>query len=312
MEKHGMRNLSETLQGIIVPLVTPFTAEGRVDEKSLRALVNHVLDGGVNGLFVMGTTGEFQYLSFEEQRSAIEIAVVEVGGRAIVLAGVTGKSVEETVRNATVIERLSTPPHALVVAPLFYHSNHKLLEHMKRLSDISNLPIILYNNLGIVTRNWRQKNIIPDLVEEMASIPNIVGIKDSSGNPDYFARLLKCRSDGFHIFQGDESSILPSLKKGAVGAVPSLGNILPWLCTGLYDAFIQDEKKAAKNYQTTIHRIDALYPNTVSIPAILKLFLARKGVIADPMSYIAFKDNKDRIMSLIESATGEVGQKECV
>ncbi len=117
-ESWRMTDLSQKLHGIIVPLVTPLKADGRVDEKSLRNLANHVVDGGVNGIFVMGTTGEFQYLPFEQQRLAIGTVADEVGDRTLVVAGVTGKSVEETIRNVTVISSLSKTPDALVVAPL--------------------------------------------------------------------------------------------------------------------------------------------------------------------------------------------------
>jgi 4-hydroxy-tetrahydrodipicolinate synthase len=308
-ESWRMTDLSQKLHGIIVPLVTPFTADGRVDEKSLRALANHVVDGGVNGIFVMGTTGEFQYLPFEQQQLAIGTAADEVGDRTLVVAGVTGKSVEETIRSVTVIGGLPTPPDALVVAPLCYHSNRNLPQHMERLSSLSNLPVLLYNNLGIVTRRWKHKNLLPELVGRMASLSNIVGIKDSSGNPDYFAKVFKYKSPAFHVFQGEETLILPALQLGAAGAVPSMGNILPGLCAGLYDAYTKENTKQAEVFQRWINRINAIYPDGSSIPLILKLYLRRKGIIANPMSNASFKGDTERVLFLLESKIGELERK---
>ena len=296
-----MTELNQKLHGIIVPLVTPFLADGQVDEKSLRSLANYVVDGGVNGVFVMGTTGEFQYMSFEQQRLAIRTVADEVGDRSLVVAGVTGESVEETIRNVIVIGSLPTPPHALVVAPLCYHSNRNPPQHMQRLSALSRLPVLLYNNLGIVTRRWKHKNMIPELVGRMASLSNIVGIKDSSSNPDYFAKLLKYKSPAFRVFQGEENLILPALQQGAAGAVPSMGNILPTLCAGLYDAYAKKDTKQAEAFQRSINQINAIYPDGSSIPLMLKVYLTRKGIIADPMSNTQFKGDTDRIISLLES-----------
>ena len=308
-ESWRMTDLSQKLHGIIVPLVTPFTADGRVDEKSLRALANHVVDGGVNGIFVMGTTGEFQYLPFEQQRLAIGTAADEVGDRTLVVAGVTGKSVEETIRSVTVIGGLPTPPDALVVAPLCYHSNRNLPQHMERLSRLSNLPVLLYNNLGIVTHRWKHKNLLPELVGRMASLSNIVGIKDSSGNPDYFAKVIKYKSPAFHVFQGEEKLILPALQQGAAGAVPSMGNILPGLCAGLYDAYTKENTKQAEAYQRSINQINAIYPDGSSIPLILKVYLTRKGIIANPRSNAPYRGDTERVLSLLESKIGELEQK---
>ena len=301
-----MDDLNQKLHGIIVPIVTPLMADGRVDDKSLRNLANHVVDGGVNGLFVMGTTGEFQYLPFEQQRLAIDTVADEVGDRTLVVAGVTGKSVEETIRNIIVIGNLPTPPDALVVAPLCYHSNRNLPQHMERLSRLSNLPVLLYNNLGIVTRRWKHKNMLPELVGRMASLSNIGGIKDSSGNSDYFAKVLKYKSPAFRVFQGEENLILSALRQGAAGAVPSMGNILPGLCAGLYDAYTKKEMKQAEAFQHSINQINTIYPDGSSIPLMLKVYLKRQGIIANPMSNTSFKGDPERIVSLLESKIGEL------
>ena len=288
------------LRGIIVPLVTPFTADGRIDEESLRNLVEFVVEGKVNGIFVMGTTGEFQYQTFEDQQLAIQVVVDAVGDRIPVVAGITGKSVEETTRNVIEIGNLPKPPQALVVAPLYYHSNRNLCRHIERLSGLSRLPVILYNNIGIVTRRWKRKDIIPELVGEMALLAKVVGIKDSSGNRDYFTRLLRHHSPSFQIFQGDEVLLLDALQQGAAGVVASMANILPRLLVATYKAYDTGDTKAAEACHRAISQIDVLYPDSLSIPPILKACLARQGIIANPMSYCPIAGDVDAILERFE------------
>jgi 4-hydroxy-tetrahydrodipicolinate synthase len=135
---------------------------------------------------------------------------------------------------------------------------------------------------------------------------NVVGIKDSSGNLDYLSRLLRYESPTFRVFQGEETLILPALKKGAVGAVPSMGNIFPGLCSKLYKAYLENEMESAQAYQDAINRIDALYPNPSSIMPILKAYLARKGIIANAMSHIPFKGDIEPIVARFESTIQEL------
>lgn len=153
--------------------------------------------------------------------------------------------------------------------------------------------------------------MLPALVGRMASLSNTVGIKDSSGNPDYFAKVIKYKLPAFHVFQGEEKLILPALQYGAVGAVPSMGNILPGLCAGLYDAYTKDkeETKQAEAYQHSINQINAIYPDGPSIPLILKVYLTRKGIIANPISNSSFKGDTNRIISLLEFRIEELERK---
>ena len=121
--------------------------------------------------------------------------------------------------------------------------------------------------------------------------------------------VLKYKSPAFHVFQGEEKLILLALQLGAAGAVPSMGNILPGLCAGLYDTFTKENTKQAEVYQHSINQINGIYPNGPSIPLILKLYLKQKGIIANPMSHIPYKGDTDRVLSLLESKIGELERK---
>ena len=295
-----MSNFSERFNGIVVPIVTPMTSEGKLDSKSLRSLVNYLIDGGIDGVFVMGTTGEFQFISAEEQQSAIETVVDEVNNRVLVVAGATGLSIEETTRNVVMIDSMAKRPDALVIAPLCYHSNRKLPQHMERLCRMTSLPIILYNNIGIVHRRWKRKDIIPDIVARIASNVTIQGIKDSSGNLNYMQQVISCQSSDFGVFQGEESLILPALQLGAVGAVPSIGNILPKICSGLLHSFLEQDVDAAKSYQLFVNETHDIYIKYGSIPRVLKGYLARKKIIKSGYAHIAINVDIDSVLSQVE------------
>ena len=302
-----MSELITKLHGIVVPMVTPMTAEGDIDQDGLRSLTRYLVDAGVNGIFVMGTTGEFSYIAAEDQWSAVETVVAEAGRRTYVVAGVTGNSIEETVRNITILGASTKRPDALVVAPLCYHSNRKLPQHIARLCKVSSLPLLLYNNIEIVRRRWKRKDIIPELVGRIAGRDKVVGIKDSSGNLDYLKQILSHQSITFQIFQGDESQMLSALQLGAAGAVPSIANIIPHVCVDLYNAFRADDIETARIHQNTIVETHKLYLKYGNIPGILKEYLARKGVIKSGNSHIPFKGDIVSVLDRVVSKTRSIG-----
>lgn len=269
----------ENLSGVVVPLLTPLGEEGEVDERSLRALVEYVISGGVHGLFVMGTTGEFQFLSRERQKKAIGIVIEEAKGRVPVVAGVTGFSVEETVYGIASLEGLREPPFALVVAPLVYHSNRGLPQHMERMCALSRLPIILYNNIGIVRRRWKYKDILPPILGRISRLPATIGMKDSSGDMDYFRRIRREATGDFAFFQGDEGIMDESLREGAAGIVPSLANVLPGFLSSFY-RMCKEEQPAAREVQRRIRNLRRMYVSSGNIPAVLKEWLRRKKIIS--------------------------------
>ena len=300
-----MSDLIDRLHGIFVPIVTPLTGDGDIDIRSLRSLSRYLVDKGVHGLFVMGTTGEFAYISAGDQRMGIEAVVEEVGDRTTVVAGVTGDSIEDTVRNIVLLCGSQNPPHALVIAPLCYHSNRKLPQHMERLCNITRLPFLLYNNIGIVKRRWKRKDIIPDLIGRIANQEKVMGIKDSSGNLNYLEQILAYQSDAFRVFQGEESQLLSALQLGAVGAVPSIGNILPQACVGLYRSYKEFDLDSARRYQKIIIDTHDVYLRFGNIPAVLKHYLARKGIIETGSSFASFGSEINRVVDRLEDRLDE-------
>ncbi len=206
---------------LIVPLVTPrFGAS--VDFPSLKRLIEFVLHGGADVLFVLGTTGEFQYLSPEEAERVIHTAARGIRGRVPVWVGISAPSLEESL--ALAHRARESEAQAIVLAPMF--GKGEPAWRLEGVLERPGLPVVLYNNPEI-----HGGSMLPlPLVREYAHHPRIIGIKDSSGDWAHFLELVKLQSEGFRVFQGRESLILRSLEAGAQGIVAGLANVAPALC----------------------------------------------------------------------------------
>ena len=282
---------------IIVPIVTPLDEDFAVDEKGLRNLVDFVLDKGVSGIFVLGTTGEFQYI--RNKKRTIEIVIDQVSNRCPVYAGVTEFTVEETVYQIMEIQNLIKKPDFLVIAPLVYHSNRKLFRHFERIEKFLQIPVYLYNNIGIITRKLKRKDIIPGIVEQLSKLDKISGIKDSSGNIKYFREIMGFRGEKFKVLQGDEGLIRESFLLGADGIVPSMGNIFPEILVNLINCLKNKQDEKSKILQEKIIEIRSVYLKYGITPAVLKEYLKRQGIIKTGTSFYK-SNNLNEIVNQLE------------
>lgn len=287
---------------IVVPLLTPFDETHRVDETGLRNLIDFVLKGRVNAIFVLGTTGEFQFI--KEKKRIIEIAVEQVAGRCRVFAGVTEFSVEETVFRTIEAQNTQSTPDFLVIAPLVYHSNRKLFRHFERIEKFLRIPVYLYNNIGIVTRKLKRKDIIPGILKELSGLEKIKGIKDSSGNPKYFKEILGFRDENFKVLQGDEGLIMDSFLLNADGIVPSMANVFPEIFINLIDCLKNNKIEKARHIQKKIIEIRSIYNRYGVAPAVLKEILKRKGIIRNSASFYSF----NKLRELVDETEKKIEQ----
>jgi 4-hydroxy-tetrahydrodipicolinate synthase len=208
-------------EGVNCPLVTPFEG-GSVDRAALSALVDHVLDGGVEGLVPTGTTGEFASLDDAEYRAVLETTVERAAG-APVMAGTAATSVAGT------LDRIETAADvgadaALITLPYFHGSNDPAGDaaFVRAVADDAALPLYLYNIPACVGRP-----IGADAVVELADHDRIRGVKDSSGDFNYFSELLRRTPAEFHLFEGFDSHYVPGLLLGSDGGVNALSNVIP-------------------------------------------------------------------------------------
>lgn len=225
--------LARPLCGIIPPMVTPLLDRDTLDVPGLERLIEHIVAGGVHGLFILGTTGETPSLSHRIRHELIERVCSLVRGRIPVLVGITDTSFVESVEIARKAEQVGA--EALVLAPPYYFptGQPELLEYLKHLVPELPLPLFLYNNPG-----RPQPAFEPKTVRIAADMPGIVGLKDSSCSMIYFRQVQHILEDRpeFTLLVGPEQLLAETVLLGGHGGVCGGANLLPRLYVDLYEA----------------------------------------------------------------------------
>jgi 4-hydroxy-tetrahydrodipicolinate synthase len=273
------------LSGIIPPMVTPLLDTDKLDVVGVQNLVEHLIKGGVSGLFILGTTGETQHLSIRLREELIRETCSAVDGRLPVLVGITDTSMSESLFLAGVAAECRA--NALVAAPPYYFAlgQPELYEYYQALSEKCPLPLYLYN-----MPSHTKVMIEPDTVKRLSELPNIVGLKDSSANGVYFHKLLHIMKDtpDFSLFVGPEEMMASVVLMGANGGVTGGANLYPELFVALYNAAAaKDLAKVAELQQKVMQVGDALYGigrfGSSYIKG-LKTALALKGICSDSLA----------------------------
>ncbi len=241
-------DLYESLRGITPPIVTPFDDDGAVDETALEAVLDYVIEGGVDAVFPNGTTGEFASLSPAERQRVLEVTVDRAEAYSVpVLAGAAATTVEETLASVEVAAAVGADA-AVVVAPYFHTAsdpdgNRAFFE---RVADESPLPLLLYNIPACVGCE-----IAPETVESLASHDAVIGIKDSSGDLAYLLSLIRHTPDDFLVLQGWDSLLVPALRMGADGGINALSNVFPDVYAEVAETAGEDRGRALQEEAIT-------------------------------------------------------------
>ena len=268
------------LKGVFPPLVTPFDKEEKLYEKALRNLVNYVIDD-VNGLVPCGTTGEFPYLSLEEQKRVIEIVVEEVRGRKPVIAG-TGAPGTYQVINLAENAKEAGADACLVVTPYFLHPSPKgIYQHFYEVAKAVDIPIIMYNIPQTVGAYLPR-----EVIEDLADIPNIVGLKDSSGNLAYTMEVMEMVQGRIDVLVGHDEVVLPALAGGCSGMILASAQVFPEIWQKIYVAVQENELKTARLYQMKVQklaRIFCRYGGGLAVKAALNMMGIKVGTARRPL-----------------------------
>ncbi len=267
-----------TPKGIIPAVITPLTPKGKFNEKAMRKLINYLINGGIHGLFVTGTTGEFYGLSPEEKQEIFEVTMDETKGRVPVYAGTNGITTKESVLLTQLAEKCKVDAVS-VLTPMFITPNQdQLIQHYRTIAANTSLPVVMYNNppkTGV--------NLTAATVAKLAEVPNIVSIKDSSGDLTLTAeyiRLTRDRSD-FSVMVGRDTLIYGALCYGAVGSIASCANVAPRLCADIYEKFIAGDLAGALEAQFTLAPLRIAF-TIGTFPAVIKEALEMLGIEAGP------------------------------
>lgn len=254
-------------EGVFVPNVTPFK-DGEIDEKSLRRLIDYVLEQGATGLVPAGTTGECTTLSHDEHIRVIEIVVDQVGGRVPVIAGIGTNSTHESISLTERAEKLDLQGY-LVVGPYYNRpSQEGIIKHFKAVSEATERPILIYN---IPARTGR--NIEVDTVVGLSRIPNIVGIKDASGDIDQTMSII-ARTDGFSVLSGEDHLFFSICCLGGHGGILASAHVLPQDFLSLCRATCQgDIEEARRLHYRLLPLVRTMFkePNPAPAKAAMKL-----------------------------------------
>jgi len=253
--------------GVFPALVTPFARDEAVDEGAFRRLIRHVLPD-VDGLVPCGTTGEFPYLSVEEQKRLVEIAVAEAGGKPVIAgtgAAGTAQAVE-LARNA----QAAGATACLVVTPYFLHPADKgIYQHFYDVAKAVDIPVILYNIPQVVDAHLPRR-----VVEDLADIPNIVGLKDSSGNLTYTMEVLEYCGDRINVLVGHDEVVLNALAGGCAGAILASANVYPAVWQKVLRAVRAGDLATARQLQMSVQKLSRIfcrYGGGVAVKQALKM-----------------------------------------
>lgn len=266
-------------------MVTPLAQDRQLDVAGTERLVEHILGGGVHGLFLLGTTGEAPDISYDIRRELVERVCSQVAGRVPVLVGITDTVLEESFRFADHACRCGAS--ALVAAPPYYFAagQPELLDYYLKLADALPLPLYLYNMPAQV-----KVSISVSTVVELARHPNIVGLKDSSGNIGYFnaCRYAMRSQPDFSILMGPEEAMGEAVLMGAAGGVAGGANMFPRLFVDLYDAAVAQDVPRVKQLQERVMHISSLiygigHHNSSFVKGV-KCALSLMGICSDTLA----------------------------
>ncbi|MCY4503190.1 MAG: dihydrodipicolinate synthase family protein [Alphaproteobacteria bacterium] len=291
----------DAIGGIVPPMTTPFSAAGEIDEAAFRAEARFLLDAGVHGLAVAGSTGEGHALSTDEVCRLTAIAVEEADGRVPIVAGIIVDSTQQAIdRGAAAAEAGAAALQVTPVHYLFRPDDAHMKEHFREMAEAVASPIIIYN---VVPWTYLSPEL---LVEIMTDIPGVVGVKQSAGDLKLFADLMATAPEGSRIMSAVDALMYPSFTLGAHGAVAAILTAAPKASVILWDAVADGDHAAALDLHLRLLPLwNAMIDD--NLPAAVKAALDFQGVAGGlPRRPMPVASNSQR--SAIAAALKELPQ----
>ena len=249
-------------RGMATAMITPMTPEG-IDYDTLGRFIEFQIENGINALVVMGTTGENATIAPRDQEQVIRYTVEKVNHRIPVIAG-TGCNCTTHVLEQTEIAWKCGVDGVLVVTPYYNKATQKgLIAHFTAVADASKVPVMLYN---VPARTGC--NLLPETAAVLAKHPNIVGIKEATGNMAQMVKLRQLCGEELAIYSGEDALTVPMMSMGGAGAISVLSNVMPKEAVAMSDACLAGDFKTAAQLQCKmLPLIDALFSEVNPIPA---------------------------------------------
>lgn len=244
---------TDFIKGVVVPILTPIDAEEKIDEKKMREQVDYVIDGGVSGILAFGSNGEFYVIEEDEMERGLKIMVDQAAGRVPVYFGIGAISTKKCCRLAKMAVANGAAGVSILQPMFLKPTKDELFLHFKTIAEsVPETPVLLYNNPGRVGYT-----LSADLVEKRAhEVPNIVGMKDTSGDITQTSEFIRRNRDvNFKVFGGKDTLLYASLCHGAVGGVCTAANFMPELITDVYNKYVAGDLEGSLEAQFKLNPV---------------------------------------------------------
>jgi len=273
-----MSNESLKVQGIIPALVTPMNEDGTVSEKGLRVVIDHVIDGGIHGIFILGSQGESFALTLEEKTSVIKASIQISAGRVPVYVGTGMITTAQSVQMTALARELGADAVSVITPYFIRPSQRELIDHYRAIADAAgDMPVLLYNNPMRTA-----VSIDVETVVTLAEIDNVAGMKDSSADLLQTMKYIDATRDmNFSVLVGNDASIYATMMCGGKGAVAATANVAPALIVGIYNAVKAGDIDKARELQYKLFPIRQAF-TLGTFPLVVKEAMNIMGLPAGP------------------------------
>jgi len=265
------------IEGIIPPMATPLDENQQISKQGIQKLTDFLIQGGVHGLFVLGSLGEFYAFSPEEKKLILETVLERNRGKVPVFAGTGAPTTREVIKLTTMAEEVGADGVAIVTPFYIKPSQEEVITHYRQIADSTSLPVIIYHNPG----RTGGLTLSPTSVRELSQIENIKGIIDASGDINFILGYLRQTESDFAVLAGQDPLILSALILGAPGAVAATANIVPQVVVDMYNNFKEGNFELALEEQKKIASLRDTF-TLASFPSVVKQILNLLDIPAGP------------------------------
>jgi len=264
-------------RGCYVAIVTPFKADGSLDEEGLRSNIEFLVSNGVAGVVPCGTTGESATLSWEEHTRVVDITIEQVKGRVQVIAGAGSNNTSEAIEAAQHAKKVGADA-VLTITPYYNKpSQEGLFRHFSAIAAAVDIPMVLYNVPGRTG-----VNMLPETVERLSVIPQVAAVKEASGNITQISEIHRLCGDRITVLSGDDGLTLPILACGGTGVISVTGNIVPARMSKMVDLYLKgDHAGALKLHEELLPLSQIVFIESNPVP--VKVCMADMGLAAGPV-----------------------------
>jgi len=292
--------MSMQLRGCGTALVTPFSEDGAIDESALRNLVAWQVESGIDFLIPCGTTGETPTLTHDEWLRVIDVTIEVAGGRVPIVAGATSNSTQEAVAKAKEVAARSGVDAILTASPYYNKPTQEgQYRHFRAIAESVEKPLILYNVPGRTSAN-----IEPATLARLTEVPNIIGVKEASGNMTQIAEALNAVPESFLVFSGDDAITLPVIALGGVGIISVSSNEIPGEMAEMTRAALNNDWPTARNLHRKylpLMQANFLESNPMPVKAVLAMMGKIEEVYRLPMLPMR-RDTRSKLQKIAAEA----------